>query len=91
MPVLACIRSRRQEESYIEFTQFNMSGIAAAAEEFSEKIIDSGNPDANSAEDSQESSESGDNKSNGQHTTLEERKAKMEELRKKMVCLLTIY
>ena len=59
-----------------------MSDVVDAAEQFSEKIIDAGA--AEGAEDSQGSEGSGID-SNGRKMTLEERRAKMDELRKKMV------
>ena len=55
-----------------------MSKVAEAAEAFAEKIIDEGDAEVDAADDAQEGEDS-----NGS-STLDERKAKLEQLRKRM-------
>ena len=67
-----------------------MSDVVQAAEEFSEKIIDEGDAAAD-AEDA-ESENEGNAESNGNgKLTLEERRAKLAELRKRMVRAPMVY
>ena len=58
-----------------------MSKVAEAAEAFAENIINEGDAEVDAADDVQEGEDNGNGSS-----TLDERKAKLEQLRKRMVC-----